>query len=171
MRNIKGFTLIELLLVAAILSTLVIVALVIVSPVSQFQKANDSKRKSDLAQMQRALESYYQDNERYPRTTGNPYYCLQHFISPWPYWCGNSNWSPYMNLVPKDPKSSNRYVYYATSDGQSYYIYANLERGRKDSQVCKADGSACDSIATNGISATACGGICNYGVSSPNTRP
>lgn len=169
--NIKGFTLVELILVVGIIAILFTVAFMVLNPLGQFQKANDSKRKSDLAQIQRALESYYQDNERYPRTTGAPSYCLQHIVSPWSYYCGNSNWSPYMNLVPKDPKSSNRYVYYVSSDGQSYYIYANLERGMKDPQVCNADGSGCDSLTTNSISATACGGTCNYGVSSPNVSP
>ncbi|MEK7551591.1 MAG: type II secretion system protein GspG [Patescibacteria group bacterium] len=169
--SIKGFTLVELILVVGIIAILFTVAFMVLNPLGQFQKANDTKRKSDLAQIQRALESYYQDNERYPRTTGAPSYCLQHIVSPWPYYCGNSNWSPYMNLVPKDPKSSNRYVYYVSSDGQSYYIYANLERGMKDPQACNSDGTACDRLTTLGISATACGGTCNYGVSSPNVSP
>lgn len=169
--NIKGFTLVELILVIGIIAILFTIALIVLNPIEQFHKANDTKRKSDLAQIQRGLEIYYQDNDRYPLTTGNPYYCLQHAVSPFPYYCGNANWTPYMNLVPKDPNSSNRYVYYATSDGQSYYLYANLERGIKDPQVCNADGSACGSLTTNSISATACGGICNYGVSSPNVTP
>ena len=32
----------------------------------QFKKADDTKRKSDLAQIQRALEAYYQDFGMYP---------------------------------------------------------------------------------------------------------
>ena len=78
-----------------------------------------------------------------------------------------------MNLVPKDPNSSHRYVYYAPSDGQSYYIYANLERGSRDPQTCGGNGSACSSLSTNNIPSSACGSgvLCNYGVSSPNVTP
>ncbi len=167
----NGFTLVELVLVIGIIAVLFSVALAMFDPLGQIQKANDARRKSDLSQTQKALESYYQDKGRYPRTSGSIYYCLQEFASPFTTYCGDSNWSPYMNIVPKDPNSTHRYVYYAPSDGQSYYIYANLERGTKDPQICNTDGSACDSLTVNGISATACGGVtvtCNYGVSSPN---
>ncbi|MBT3816923.1 MAG: prepilin-type N-terminal cleavage/methylation domain-containing protein, partial [Candidatus Magasanikbacteria bacterium] len=62
--NKKGFTLIELLVVIAIiglLSTLAVVALG-----SAREKARDSKRLSDLKQMQTALELYYTDVGSYP---------------------------------------------------------------------------------------------------------
>ena len=62
--NKKGFTLIELLVVIAIiglLSTLAVVALG-----SARVKARDSKRVSDLKQVQTALELYYTDNNAYP---------------------------------------------------------------------------------------------------------
>lgn len=65
--NKKGFTLIELLVVIAIiglLSTLAVVALG-----SARQKARDSKRLSDLKQVQTALELYYTDNNSYPVAT------------------------------------------------------------------------------------------------------
>lgn len=159
-----GFTLIELIVVIGIISVMAIAVLATLDPISQFYKANDARRKADLSQIQKALESYYQDSGRYPATTGNPNYQMQSI--PW-----DSNWSPYMNLVPKDPKSTHKYVYYAPSDGQSYYIYANLERGMKDPQVCNTGGSACASLSTLGILSTACGATCNYGVSSPNVSP
>lgn len=169
--NIKGFTLVELILVIGIIAVLFSVAVVLLDPLGQIKKTNDTRRKSDLSQIQKALESYYQDNNRYPRTTGTPYYCMQHIVSPFSTYCGGSVWTPYMNIVPRDPNTSRRYVYYTPSDGQSYYIYANLERGTKDPQICNSDGSACDSLTTLGISATACGATCNYGVSSPNVSP
>ncbi len=141
------------------------------NPLDQFQKASDTRRKSDLAQIKKALENFYNDKGRYPKTTGNPYYCIQDFVSPFTTYCGGSSWNPYMSVVPKESRSAQRYVYYADSNGQTYYLYANLERGNKDPDACNSDGSACDSLTTLGISQTACGATCNYGVSSSNTTP
>lgn len=63
-KNQKGFTLIELLVVIAIiglLSTLAVVALN-----NARSKSRDSKRISDIKQIQTALELYYNDNNAYP---------------------------------------------------------------------------------------------------------
>lgn len=68
MRIRKGFTLIELLVVIAIiglLSTLAVVALN-----SARQKARDSKRVSDVKQVQTALELYFNDQNAYPLSPG-----------------------------------------------------------------------------------------------------
>ena len=159
--NKKGFTLIELIVAIGILGILAIAAIIALDPFAQLQKTDDARRKSDLAQVQRALESYYQDNNKYPVVTTVPY-------QPGIAW-GNS-WQPYMNILPKDPSSSKSYVYY--SNGQSYYIYASLDRGSKDPKACNG-GNACDSISVNQIPTTACGGgkVCNYGVSSPDVSP
>jgi len=112
--------------------------------------------------VQRALETYYQDNNSYPVVTTTPY-------QPGIAW--GSSWQPYMNVLPKDPTPTKKYVYY--SNGQYYYIYANLDRGTNDPAVCKnldANGE-CSSISTNVITAKSCGGPCNYGVSSPDRTP
>lgn len=119
--NKKGFTLIELLVVIAIiglLSTLAVVALG-----NARVKARDSKRLSDLKQMQTALELYYTDQSNYPQTSGalgsTDFACLN-----------NAGWgvagcaNPYMGLVPLDPKSGN-YTYTAASS--SYTLDATLE--------------------------------------------
>jgi general secretion pathway protein G len=121
--NKKGFTLIELLVVIAIiglLSTLAVVALG-----SAREKARDSKRLSDLKQVQTALELYYTDNNGYPTSTaatlgaGN-YVCLNGsgFST-----AGCDN--PYMGLVPTDP-GSGAYTYTASTSA-SYSITAELE--------------------------------------------
>ena len=65
--NKKGFTLIELLIVIAIiglLSTLAVVALG-----NARTKARDTKRLSDIKQIQNALEMYFNDRNTYPNST------------------------------------------------------------------------------------------------------
>ena len=124
--NKKGFTLIELLVVIAIiglLSTLAVVALG-----SAREKARDSKRLSDLKQVQTALELYYTDANAYPISTtavnlgaGN-FACLNStgFAAAG---CANA----YMGVVPTDPQTTGTYVYTSSADGKTYTIAATLE--------------------------------------------
>ncbi|HVZ58754.1 MAG TPA: type II secretion system protein GspG [Patescibacteria group bacterium] len=173
MRQFKapGFTLIELILVTGILAIFAVGLMAIINPSSQIFKANDARRKSDLAQIQRALEAYYQDNGRYPSSSSNHIFTTVQIN-----W--GSSWEPYMSVVPKDPSASRNYVYFASSDGQSYVLYASLEKGT-DAQACNG-GNPCKSL--NGatvpgnsmiipVTTNACGGTCNYGVASPDITP
>ncbi|OGH13431.1 MAG: hypothetical protein A3H50_00075 [Candidatus Levybacteria bacterium RIFCSPLOWO2_02_FULL_37_10] len=144
----------------------------LIDPLGQIAKTNDARRKSDLEQLQRTLEVYYNDNGKYPATTGStvsPYYRL--FPSSVLYDWG-SVWTAYNTTLPKDPTSARNYVYFARSDGQSYWLYANLQ-APADPQKCS--GSECPSITTNVITANSCGPSpgkpCNFGVSSPNVSP
>lgn len=124
--NKRGFTLIELLVVIAIiglLSTLAVVALG-----SARVKARDSKRLSDLKQLQTALELFYTDQNTYPAGNGvtlgvvnTDYVCLNSGGWTNAAGCGAS---PYMGLVPFDP-GTNTYVYTVASS--SYSITATLE--------------------------------------------
>lgn len=144
------------------MATGIIVAL---NPLVQLQKAQDAKRKSDLSQIQKALETYYQDNGRYPSSSSdNKIKGLDNNAVAW-----GSSWQPYMSVLPKDPSSSKSYMYkIAGLDGQTYYLYASLDRGGNDPQACFPDGGSCN----NAPSDTGCGsGVCNYGVSSPNVSP
>ena len=173
--NPRGFTLIELITVIGVLGVLSAIILAVVNPLEQFNKSQDSKRKQDLAQVQRALEVYYNDFHRYP-----PVYQGSNIneIST----DGTSNtaiawghsWSPYMDVLPIDPKAAKNYAYWSDSTGQSYAIYASLDRGSHDPQVCN-NGNACQSTIGTGIGGTdiTCGTNvpCNYGVTSPNISP
>ena len=158
----SGFTLIELIVVIGIISIMAIAVLAVLDPSSQIKKANDARRKADLSQIQKALETYYQDNGNYP-AVGSGYKLTDKSgtIVNW-----GSSWSPYMNVIPKDSTLSHTYVYYSP-DRQSYYLYANLERGIKDPQVCNGVLN-CASVPA-GVN---CGGVvCNYGVSSVDVSP
>ncbi len=170
MKNFKfsvGFTLLELMIVVAVISILFAGVLTILNPYDQIQKANDVRRKSDLSQIQKALEQYYQDNGRYPAaSTDNSYQIVgvNNNIIPW-----GSAWVPYINLLSKDPSSPNKtYVYIIDATGQAYFLYASLDRGGRDSQACNS-GNACPNIPAG--AQQACRGVCNYGVSSPNVSP
>ncbi|KKQ27441.1 MAG: hypothetical protein US42_C0009G0031 [Candidatus Magasanikbacteria bacterium GW2011_GWC2_37_14] len=120
----RGFTLIELLVVIAIiglLSTLAVVALG-----SARLKARDSKRLSDLKQVQTALELYYTDKNAYPAPTGAV------TLGDTDHACLNADGfaatgcaTPYMGMVPADPGTTS--YAYTSADGTTYSITATLE--------------------------------------------
>lgn len=179
--NEKGFTLIELVIVIGILSILALFVLAALNPLEQFKKANDGQRKSDLAQIQRALEQYYQDHGSYPKSSST--YTITDFNGASVAWGGTSGWTPYMDFVPKDPDANRTYIYYTTGGApQSYLLYASLQRGPNDPQTCQATSTNCMKNPDN-VSYCSCPNVpasvdcganglhypCNYGVSSPNT--
>lgn len=178
----SGFTLIELIVSIGILAILAVFAIAALNPLDQFRKARDSERKSDLAQMQRVLEQYYQDHGSYPANSANTYMITDFNGNP-VVWGGSSGWSPYMNLVPIDPTSDLRtFIYYSLDNGQKYRLFASLEKGPTDPSTCKATIQACINNPTSAANCN-CSGVpvsvdcgvgskhypCNYGVSSPNT--
>ena len=166
-RKSNGFTLVELLVVIGIIGILVAAALLVLNPIAQFQKANDAKRKGDLAQIQRALEIYYHDLGKYPQSSSDYKIIYNANTASW----GSNLFMPYMNSLPQDPTPGRTYVYFSTpsNNPQSYYLYASLERDN-DPQLCNK-GSACSSLANNGIPSLSCGKTCNFGVSSSNVNP
>ena len=176
-KNNVGFTLIELLIVIAVIGVLAVGLIMALDPVTQLQKANDTKRKSDLSQIQKALEIYYNDNGKYPlfvATNGqfsDIRYVIKNLDNNPVNW--GDPWQPYMSIMPKDPSSPSRdYAY--LSNGESYWLYASLERGNKDSQACNKNSSNGGPCAGGILPAQKCGpvtGACNYDVSSPNVSP
>ncbi len=168
----RGFTLIELLVVIAVIGILAGAVMAVINPFTQIQKANDTRRKTDLTQIQKALETYYQDNRAYPSSSAAYQIVVKiaglDTIIDW-----SGTWMPYMGNLPKDRADpAKKYVYYSNNNGQTYYLYASLDRGGSDPQACS--GGICASLTSNGIPANACASgsiICNYGVSSPDVSP
>lgn len=160
-----GFTLVELLIVIAVIGVLAGGIMLVLDPAAQFQKANDARRKADISQIEKALETFYQDVGKYPEVESNKIKGLDGNAVDW-----GTSFMPYISALPADPNSSKKYVYHMGSGGQTYYLYASLDRGANDPQACN-QGDACASLNSNGISDDACGGTCNYGVSSPNVSP
>lgn len=115
-----GFTLIELLIVTATIGILVVLSFFTYK--TQIAKGRDSKRKSDLAKIQRAFEDYMNDKGCYP----NPEEVTTNYKI-----CGQ-NFSPYLNILPCDPLNNSRHnFFYSYDENQSckkwYKIYAKLE--------------------------------------------
>jgi hypothetical protein len=130
----------------------------ILDPVAQFQKSQDTKRRSDLSQIQKAVERYYQDVGSYPANYAKSDYRIKGLNGDLINW--GSPWLPYMEILPADPNASRRYVYVST--GQAYYIYASLEREVNVLSHLPSDASCgSKSVAVE----------CDYGISSPNVNP
>jgi len=122
----KGFTLIELLVVIAIIGLLA--ALAVVALNTARAKARDSKRLSDIRQIQTALEMYFADQSTYPSgaslTLGGQ--CISNgggIASP----CSGT--TTYMSIVPTNPTPATDggcanagYVYTQRDTGASYTI-------------------------------------------------
>jgi prepilin-type N-terminal cleavage/methylation domain-containing protein len=95
----QGFTLLELLTVIAIVSLLSSAAIINVP--RQIKKSHDAKRKTDVHELQVALELYFTDNQLYPVTLPAK---------------GLSLTSPdgqivYLNKMPADPVARDPYLY------------------------------------------------------------
>lgn len=156
----NGFTLIELLVVIGLIGVLSLGLMTVINPIDQLQKGEDTRRKSDLATIQKALELYYNDHGAYPRHgTGWKIRNSSNQILQW----GTGSFTPYMQRLPADPDTKKSYAYY--SNGESYWLFASLDRGKKDKEAC--GDTACGRASS--LSLTCGTGICNYGVTSPNT--
>ncbi len=113
-KNSRGFTLIELLTVIVIIG--VLTGLLTVSYLSVRQRGRDAQRKSDLKQIQSALEFYRADNDTYPPTAT--------FAA-----CGgvfSSGTTTYMQKIPCDPLSAGPYSYSYLS-ATTYILNACLD--------------------------------------------
>lgn len=125
-RNIaSGFSLIEIIVVLGILGIMATLAITIINPQTQFNKANDGIRKSDLLKIQSALELYRSNNGDYP---GPIDWCAQITHTTYPEVL-NALQPAYLENIPKDPKYKNTgrdYMYWHNAFGR-YRLYAVLD--------------------------------------------
>jgi len=116
-----GFTLIELLVVIAIIGSLS--ALFLPNFMAARERARDSQRKSDLRQIQKALEMHKQDQSP------------TDFLATESFPAVNSCWSSgasctgnvYMNKFPGDPNRTPNNYYYVNNGNLTYTLCACLE--------------------------------------------
>ncbi len=166
-----GFTLIELLIVIAIIG--ILSTLLMANFIGVRQRARDAQRKSDIRQMQSALELYRSDTGQYPAAGGTT--SLNSTPCPTPsaltYTNSSSQTSTYMTQIPCDPLGStwfNNGSYYYSSTGSTYLLVACLENS--------ADTDGVSTFTVNGISNTTVdpNGVCtttNKGVYFVKTNP
>jgi four helix bundle suffix protein len=163
----KGFTLMELLLVIALIALLATALLILFNPKKQIEKAQDSKRKTEITQLQKVLEDWYNDKNCYPKpeeicydspTSNNTcHICGHHPSSP--------KFTPYLSSLPCDPQYPRKnYLYYFDDSAcpKSYVIYTSLSNTTDPAiaQVNCQNGCGPDDDCHF-----------NYGFSSPNTSP
>ncbi len=163
----KGLTLIQVIIFLGVIVVIGGFVLTIINPTQRIEKMNDAIRKNDIKQLQKMLEEYFRDRARYPSSKN---YQIVDFKTNIPILWGNP-WIPYMNFLPKDPDKNRKYIYFSTNNNQTYYLYASLEDSSDPERCLSAGPGICASLQTNNIPPMACGGICNFGVSSPNTSP
>jgi type II secretion system protein G len=141
----RGFTLVELLIVIAIIG--VLATLLMVNFVGVRQRARDAQRKSDLRQVQSALEIYRSDNGSYPANAAGNILAAN---------CGSTSLgnaactTTYIQKIPVDPSGSTYYNngnYFYSSNNTTYTLGACLENSG-DSQGVQSNpgsGSGCTS--------------------------
>lgn len=167
LKQTQGFTLIELLVVIAIITTLT--GLVATNFVNSQAKARDARRKSDLANIQRALELFYNDHGTYPdESTNRIAGCgpSSNSACPWASSFTDGNGTVYMEIIPGDPVSGTTYYYNVDTTGGKlrYQLFARLENTNDPILDRTGDGVA-DTYSQS------CGsGNCNYAVYSSNTN-
>jgi general secretion pathway protein G len=122
-----GFTLIEMLIVVAVIAILSSVVLVGIAPVRA--RARDSRRLSDLRQVQNALELYFSKCGYYPGSAQSGV-CIA-------FPGAAANWTELtaaltgsnigVNKIPNDPSAGKTYFYGTNGAGSSYVVAAQLE--------------------------------------------
>lgn len=137
-KNLKGFTLVELLIVVGIIG--ILATLLMANFIGVRQRARDAQRKSDIRQIQSALELYRSDIGNYPASLST---CGSSLT-------GGTPASTYMQRIPCDPSGSTYYnsgsYRYTRLSTTSYSLGGCLENSA-DSQGTSTSpgGSGCSS--------------------------
>lgn len=126
----KGFTLIELLIVIAIIG--LIASLSVAAVNNAKQKSRDSRRLSDIKQIQSGLDMYLSDKGFYPNDPiGTPKPMLGRAgaktLSNGNGWSDTISGAMYIGIVPADPLPTQDYNYTVSGSNSWYTITFTLE--------------------------------------------
>ncbi len=137
----SGFTLIELLIVIAILAILATVVFVNLNPGGNLIDSRNSRRVSDIATIETAIQKYSLDNGAAPAT-------LAALVT-----------AGLLGSVPVDPTNTGNYVYYYCkgSTATSYALGTTLETG----------GTSAKRLALIAGSSVGLPAACTFAVTSP----
>lgn len=188
-----GFTLMEILIVISILILIATVVLITLNPWAQIYKAWDSKRKTELAQLNKTFEDYYNDKGCYPKPADICYdspvnICTgagSHVLdSQTCHICGNESGSPlslssYVSTLPCDPQHKQKQYLYQVAAASEFLCPISVEDAanscpqwyRVYSDLSNQSDLAIENL---GCQAGGCGIAPNYGyefgVTSPNEK-
>jgi len=135
--NKQGFTMVELLVVIAVIAFIMTAAIYMIN--SARIKARDTKRLSDIKQLERTLKIYYNENGKYPGNPGNgtdDWYKNDLCTNGGSYPKFSTLFSGLINPLPNDPNNNNYsnqgcYWYWAknfnSTGAQGYIIVMNPE--------------------------------------------
>jgi prepilin-type N-terminal cleavage/methylation domain-containing protein len=124
LKKSKGFTLVELLVAIAIMA--ILTAIVTANFSLAKARSRDAKRISDIAQLQLALELFFDKCDRYPNPDGGQMPSTSDQCS---YSGSNVKLTDFIQQLPTDPLSSFQYYYYINTNNVAtdYILKAVLE--------------------------------------------
>ncbi len=139
MKREKGFTLMEMIIVVGII--LILTGIGFSNYIFSIAKSRDTRRKSDLATISKAIQAFANDFGSYPlASSGQMIACdynnqgliacdwgqpMAAFI--------NNRTVTYLGETPADPDGDQNYYYEASADGGSFSLFAALENDQDPS--------------------------------------
>lgn len=128
--SLNSFTLMEILIVISLIILIAIIGLMTLNPKKQIEKSQDAKRKTELAQLQKTLEDWYNDKNCYPKPSQ---ICYDSPVGNTCHICGTNpnspDFSPYLKELPCDPQHPVKKYLYQVDDldcPKNYWIYAKF---------------------------------------------
>lgn len=161
----KGTSSVLIILVLLSIGILIGVFFYIFDPLKTYFVTQDARRLSDLDTISKALGYYYRDFGRYPDYLDDKFIMK---IRDAQYEWGTS-WSPYLQILPKDPAFYKRYAYWVdrSNNYQSFRLYTSLDRPDEVKKSCGELG--CKGVPFENMCAAYM--TCNYGITSGNISP